>query len=124
MSQIIILLFLISSMFYFPEKTVINQSPNLKDQCPRMEISCYLDKNECLQKQKTFAVSGNIGIITKPPVYKWKVRNGKIIEGQGTPIIKVEAKNPTKKMDLTVTVKNIIPKGCVKTFSVSIPALK
>lgn len=54
--------------------------------------------------------------------YKWSVHNGEILEGQGTPTIKVLQKQESIGENLTATVEFLgLPKGCERSESGTAP---
>lgn len=68
-------------------------------ECPTIDVK----GNESVVNEKNLTFTANIsGSSGEPVVYKWKISAGEIIEGQGTPTIKVD---PFGAKEITATVE-------------------
>jgi hypothetical protein len=80
--------------------------------CPVIAIRCSSVKSCCGSKY-TLAVDIAGGYLDRKPTYTWSVSAGKIIKGQGTDSIEVDASCAgNKPITVTVEIGNIIPAGC------------
>ena|SRR6266850_3947784 len=85
--------------------------------CPLIRIICSSDKSCCGPKYN-FTVNISGGSPDRKPTYKWSISSGKIIKGQGTGSIDVDANcNDGKPVTVTVKIGNVIPDGCPSTSS-------
>jgi hypothetical protein len=85
--------------------------------CPRVSVSCPSSFNDGEPIKFEVAVVG--GNPTVVPSYNWTVHVGRIIEGQGTPSIKVDTKGFGRTFTATVSIAGLDP-GCPTTASCSI----
>ncbi|HSE30853.1 MAG TPA: hypothetical protein VLA93_04665 [Pyrinomonadaceae bacterium] len=67
---------------------LINPCPPPKPVCPSVQIIC--PQNVVLDQPLTFTSNVTGGTNVGTPIYNWSVSAGRIIEGQGTPTIKVD----------------------------------
>ncbi len=87
------------------------------DDCPKLEISC---PDEVPESGKTYVVKLHVEGAHDPEKlsYKWSVSSGEIIDGQGTPTMKVRFTEGGKTLTATVEVGGL-PKNCPNTASCS-----
>lgn len=101
---------------------LINPCPPPKPVCPHVQIIC--PQNVVLDQPLTFTSNVAGGTNVGTPIYNWTVSAGTIIEGQGTPIIKVDI---TGLAGQTVTASLSMggyPIDCSDSCSVQIPVPK
>jgi hypothetical protein len=85
--------------------------------CPTISVSCPSDPKLSEPLDFKATVSGGDPNVT--PTYSWEVANGEIIEGQGTPAIKVRAFGP---QTVTATLRvDGFDSACARTASCSTP---
>ena len=90
--------------------------------CPTMEIIC--PENQDRRKKITFTVRLGSADPSVKPKYVWRVTAGKIVAGQGTPIITVDA-SKVKKGKIKATLKlGGFPSTCAVVASCSVALTK
>lgn len=67
---------------------LINPCPPPKPVCPHVQVIC--PQNVVLDQPLTFTSNVAGGTNVGTPIYNWTISDGTIIEGQGTPTIKVD----------------------------------
>ena len=99
------------------------------DECPRLMLTvvCDSQNDEGCCPRFIAEVGGNISPDVEKMRFKWSVSNGKIISGQGAPIMMFDA-NESKgnliKVKLKVEGLNNWPAACPKKISLSIDRCK
>lgn len=98
---------------------LVNPCPPLRPVCPNVSITCPTE----VVLDQPIAFSSNVtgGNTTTPPIYNWTVSAGTIIEGQGTPTIRVDT---TGLAGQTVTASLSMggfPENCSDSCAVQIP---
>jgi len=87
---------------------------NALDGCPKLLITC---PDELPEAGKTYAVTLRVqGADEKKLSYKWSVSNGEIVDGQGTPTLRVRFTKPETSFTATVEVGGL-PPDCENTVS-------
>jgi PKD domain-containing protein len=86
-------------------------------ECPKLVITC---PKEVLEFGKTYVVQVRVdgADSTKKLSYKWSVSSGKIVDGQGTPTLKVRFTDAGESLTATVDVGGL-PDGCETSASCS-----
>ena len=96
------------------------RSPVARDDCPTFSVTC---PDEVAREGKTYLVKLHMEGVesTKKLSYKWSVSSGgEIVEGQGTPILKVRCTHPGEGITTTVEVGGLRSE-CPKMASCSFP---
>jgi hypothetical protein len=81
------------------------------DVCPGLMIACYL-KEPCCGKKRIFGFGIAGGYKDREPTFKWSVSSGKIVKGQGTGVIEVDATEAIEPLEVSLEVGEIIPPDC------------
>ncbi|MBS1795069.1 MAG: hypothetical protein JSS81_14515 [Acidobacteria bacterium] len=106
-------LFILLSLLFFSVAAAFAQ--NEKPPCPTLAISGGGVTNPGEQMMFTAYLGGDTADLNIR--YRWTVTQGKIIEGQGTPSIKVDMTDPDD-LNITATVEVAgLPAGCPNTAS-------
>ncbi len=86
-----------------PPDTELPYQPFCLCECPTIEVK----GNESVVNEKNLTFTANLsGGNSETVTYNWKISAGEIIEGQGTPTIKVNVKG-TKKVTATVEISGL-----------------
>jgi hypothetical protein len=88
-----------------------------REECPKLVITC---PKEVPEFGKTYVVQVRVdgADSTKKLSYKWSVSSGKIVDGQGTPTLKVRFSDAGESLTATVDVGGL-PDGCETSASCS-----
>ncbi|HEX7297014.1 MAG TPA: hypothetical protein VF251_14765, partial [Pyrinomonadaceae bacterium] len=97
---------------------LINSCPP-KPVCPHVQIIC--PQNVALDQPLTFSSNVTAGTNVGTPVYNWTVSAGTIIEGQGTPTIKVDVTSLAGQTVTATLTMGGYPLDCSDSCAVQIP---
>lgn len=84
--------------------------------CPSVHVTCADVTDDFTA---TFTAHVGIGTGMKKPLYRWRVKGGKIIRGQGTTLIDVRAFRSENNLTATIEASGF-PKECAKTASCTV----
>ena len=98
---------------------LINPCPPVIPVCPNVSVVC--PTNVALDQPITFTSNVTGGNSTTPPIYNWTVSAGTIIEGQGTPTIKVDTSGLAGQSIRASLSMGGLPLDCSHSCPVQIP---
>jgi len=87
--------------------------------CPNVSISC--PTNVVIDQPITFTSNVTGGIPASAPIYNWSVSAGTIIEGQGTPTIKVATTGLAGETVRATLTMGGLPLNCSDSCAVQVP---
>jgi hypothetical protein len=97
----------------------VTRSSTARDDCPKLLIAC---PDEVPREGKSYLVKLRVegAARTSKLTYKWSVGGGggEIVEGQGSPTLKVRCTHPEQTITTTVEVGGL-PKQCANVASCS-----
>lgn len=98
---------------------LVNPCPPVRPVCPNVSVVCPTDV--VLDQPITFTSNVTGGNTTTPPIYNWTVSAGTIIEGQGTPTIKVDTTGLAGQTIRASLSMGGFPEDCSDSCDVQIP---
>jgi PKD-like domain len=98
---------------------LINACPIVTPVCPEVSVVC--PSQVALDQPLTFTANVAGGNSTTPLTYNWTVSAGTIIEGQGTPTIKVDTTGLAGQTVRATLSMGGLPMECADSCAVSIP---
>jgi PKD-like domain len=114
MNRIYKLLVLAIALAVVPYVSAINTAVAF-DECPKLAVIC---PDELPESGKTYIVKLRVegADPTKKLSYNWSVSSGEIVDGQGTPTLKVRFSESEKSLTATVEVDGL-PSNCGNSAS-------
>ncbi len=98
---------------------LVNACPVVKPVCPAVTVVC--PTNIAIDQPLTFTSNVIGGTGTSAPVYTWTISIGRIIEGQGTPTLKVDTTGLAGETITATLAIGGFADNCADSCTVSIP---